>query len=110
MKNIILLIALIFVTGCPSTSQNAPPVGGDPWFWPTYKVYVKGLVCPSCAVGLKKGLMKLSFVENIHINYKTGMTLIYEKQPRDKGGEALDKMRITKAIENSGYNVDRFVK
>jgi hypothetical protein len=54
--------------------------------------------------------MKLSFVENIHINYKTGMTLIYEKQPRDKGGEALDKMRITKAIENSGYNVDRFVK
>ena len=110
MKNIILLIALIFVTGCPSTSQNTPPVGGDPWFWPTYKVYVKGLVCPSCAVGLKKGLMKLSFVKLIHIDYKTGMTLIYEKQQRDKGGEELDKLRIRNAVKDSGYEVDRFVK
>ena len=67
-------------------------------------------MCPSCAVGLKKGLMKLSFVKLIHINYKTGMTLIYEKQQRDKGGEELDKLRIRKAVKDSGYKVDRFVK
>ena len=104
---------VIFITGCPSTSQNVPPVGGiaeTPHMSPTYKVYVKGLVCPSCAVGLKKGLMKLSFVKLIHINYKTGMTLIYEKKQRDKGGKELDKLRITKAIENSGYNVDKFIE
>ena len=77
---------------------------------PTYEVYVKGLVCPSCAVGLKKGLMKLSFVKIVHINYKTGMVLVYEKQQRDKGGEELDKSRITKAVKDSGYEVDRFAK
>ena len=108
-----ILLGMLCVTGCPSTSQNAPPVGGiaeTPHMSPTYKVYVKGLVCPSCAVGLKKGLMKLSFVKLIHINYKTGMTLIYEKQQRDKGGEELDKLRIRNAVKDSGYEVDRFVK
>ena len=75
-----------------------------------YKVYVKGLVCPSCAVGLKKGLMKLPFIKSIHVNYKTGLVLIYEKRQRDKGGEELDKSRITKAVKDSGYEVDRFAK
>ena len=113
MKNILLLITLILVAGCPSTSQNAPPVGGiaeTPHMSPTYKVYVKGLVCPSCAVGLKKGLMKLPFIKSIHVNYKTGLVLIYEKRQRDKGGEELDKSRITKAVKDSGYEVDRFAK
>ena len=77
---------------------------------PTYEVYVKGLVCPSCAVGLKNGLMKLSFVKSVRINYKTGIVLVYEKQQRDKGGEELDKSRITKAVKDSGYEVYRFAK
>ena len=119
MKKILLLIALIFVTGCPSTQQQSRPelhplgpisVTGEIDSMLAYKVYVKGLVCPACAVGLKKFLLRLPFVKTIHVNYKTGLVLIYEKQPRDKGGEALDKMRITKAIEDSGYNVDKFIK
>ena len=107
-----ILLGMLCVTGCPSTQQHSTPspVLPIPVGTPAYKVYVKGLVCPSCAVGLKKGLMKLSFVKLIHINYKTGMTLIYEKQQRDKGGEELDKLRIRKAVEDSGYEVDRFVK
>ena len=54
--------------------------------------------------------MRLSFVRAIHVNYNTGITHIYEKQSRDKGGEALDKLRITKAIESGGYKVDKFIK
>ena len=81
-----------------------------PFGKPTYVVHVRGLVCPSCAVGLKKGLMKLSFVKIVHINYKTGIVLVYEKRQRDKGGEELDKSRITKAVKDSGYEVDRFMK
>ena len=71
---------------------------------------MKGLVCPACAVGLKKYLLKLSFVKTIHVNYKTGLVLIYENQPRDKGGKELDKARITKAIKNSGYDLGKFVE
>jgi len=112
MKKILLLIVAVFVTGCPSTQQQSPPVSilKPALHMPTYKVYVKGLVCPSCAVGLKKGLMKLSFIKSIHVNYKTGLVLIYEKQPRDKSGKELDKSRIIKAVDNSGYKVNRFLK
>ena len=79
---------------------------------PTYEVYVKGLVCPSCAVGLKNGLMKLPFVKSIHVNYKTGLVLIYEIDNRadPKGIKKYDKSRITKAVKDSGYEVDRFAK
>jgi hypothetical protein len=38
------------------------------------------------------------------------MVLVYEKRQRDKGGEELDKSRITKAVKDSGYEVDRFAK
>jgi len=106
-----VLLGMLCITGCPSTNQNAPPVGpvnGE--VAPTYKAYVKGLVCPSCAVGLRSHLLKLPFVKAIHVNYKTGLVLIFEKQPRDKGSEKLDKLRITKVIEDSGYDVDRCVE
>ena len=118
MKKLLLIIA-VFAVGCPSTSsQYSPyekyngveltPLPPIPLGAPAYKVYVKGLVCPACAVGLKKFLLRLSFVKAIHINYKTGLALIYEKQLRDKGGKELDKSRITKAIEDSGYEVSKF--
>ena len=121
MKKILLLIVLIFVTGCPSTQQQSRPelrplgpisVTGEIDSMLAYKVYVKGLVCPSCAVGLKKGLMKLPFIKSIHVNYKTGLVLIYEIHPRidPKGIKKYDKSRITKVVEDSGYEVDRFVK
>ncbi|MAH49781.1 hypothetical protein CMI37_28410 [Candidatus Pacearchaeota archaeon] len=124
MKKILLIIA-IFVMGCPTPHENrirfndhgldltplAPESSWrNPLGEPTYVVRVKGLVCPSCAVGLKKALMRLSFVRAIHVNYNTGITHIYEKRSRDKGGEALDKSRITKAIESGGYKVDKFKK
>ena len=118
-KLVLLITAIAFVTGCPSTQQQSRPelhplgpisVTGEIDSMLAYKVYVKGLVCPACAVGLKKFLLRLPFVKTIHVNYKTGLVLIYEKHQRDKGGVALDKSRITKAVEDSGYEVDRFLK
>ena len=55
--------------------------------------------------------MKLPFVKLIHVNYKTGLVLIYEIHPRidPKGIRRYDKSRITKAVEDSGYNVGKFV-
>ena len=117
----ILLIASIFTTGCPSTQQQSRPelhplgpisLTGEIDSMLAYKVYVKGLVCPACAVGLKKFLLRLPFVKTIHVNYKTGLVLIYEIHPRidSKGIKKYDKSRITKAVEDSGYEVDRFTK
>ena len=78
MKKLLLIVASSLAIGCPSTDSTTHPVSLTPpipvngKIAPTYEVYVKGLVCPSCAIGLKKGLMKLSFVESIHIDYKSG--------------------------------------
>ena len=116
MKKLLLLTALIFIVGCPSTNQHSvgPPSSEsslrNPLGKPTYVVHVKGLVCPACAVGLKKFLTELPFVRSIHVNYNTGITLIYEVHPRDdhKGIRKFDEARITKAIENSGYEVSEF--
>jgi copper chaperone CopZ len=122
IKRTIFLVAFFFavllgtlcITGCPSTQQrpSSASILKPDLHMPTYKVYVKGLVCPSCAVGLKKGLMKLPFIKSIHVNYKTGLVLIYEIDNRidHKGIKRYDKSRITKAVDNSGYKVDRFVK
>ena len=110
----LLSIVVVFIVGCPSTESTIQPLPPIPLIpvngkiAPTYKVYVKGLVCPACAVGLRKYLLKLPFVGSIYVNYKTGLVLIYEKQPRDKGGKELDKLRITKVVEDSGYEVNKF--
>ena len=106
--------------GCPSTEPTdfrplSPiPLSSwrDPLGQPTYVVRVKGLVCPSCAVGLKKALVKLPFVRAIHVNYNTGITSIYEIRSRidHKGIRKFDESRITKAIEGGGYKVDKFIK
>ena len=116
MKKLLLIVASTLAIGCPSTSLHvAPsPTLTTPWVnpsgKPTYVVHVKGLVCPSCAVGLKKGLMKLPFIKSIHVNYNTGVTLIYEIDNRidHKGIRKHDEARITKAIKNSGYEVHKF--
>jgi copper chaperone CopZ len=116
-----VLLGMLCVTGCPSTKRPEPPelrplgpisLTGEIDSMLTYKVYVKGLVCPACAVGLKKFLLRLPFVKAIHVNYKTGLVLIYEIHPRidPKGIKKYDKSRITKAVEDSGYEVDRFTK
>ena len=121
MKKLLLLIVAVFVTGCPSTKHpelpELRPLGpisltGEIDSMLAYKVYVKGLVCPACAVGLKKFLLRLPFVKAIHVNYKTGLVLIYEIHPRidSKRIKKYDKSRITKAVEDSVYEIDRFVK
>ena len=117
MKTLILLIAVVLITGCPSTKSihtNGREASSSSWRnplgKPTYVVYVKGLVCPSCAVGLKKALIKLPFVRSIHVNYNTGVTLIYETHGRidHKGIRKFDESRIRKAIEQGGYKVGEF--
>ena len=116
MKKLLLIAVSTLAIGCPSTNLHVAPPSLSPTSWvnplskPTYVVHVKGLVCPACAVGLKKFLTELPFVRSIHVNYNTGITLIYEVHPRDdhKGIRKFDEARITKASETSGYEVYKF--
>lgn len=112
MRIILVMILAILIIGFPMVGQSINKVSSKEAIIkvPAYKVYVKGLVCPSCAIGLKKALLKVSFIESLKINYKTGMTLIYAKEARDKGSKELDKARIKKAIESGGYEVGKFVE
>ena len=117
MRSILVIpyiILGILIIGSPMVGQSInktnPTIVGECIKDPAYTVYVKGLVCPSCAIGLKKALLKVSFIKSLKINYKTGITLIYAKEARDKGSKELDKVRITKAIESGGYEVGKFIE
>jgi copper chaperone CopZ len=63
-------------------------------------VHVKGLVCPSCAIGIKRHLMKTKKVDTIkfdvHKQY-TYITILKNKK--------LSDAEIKTAIENAGYEL-----
>ena len=67
-------------------------------------VYAKGLCCPSCAIGIRKMLSRLEFVDT------TGENKGVELDPKHQlvtlrliKGAQLDAQRIGKAIDEAGY-------
>ena len=69
-------------------------------------LYVKGLVCPSCAIGIRVKVGKLPFVDVSR--YKRGVDMDIKSQlltiallPDVK----TDKRSINKAVSNAGYDV-----
>lgn len=65
-------------------------------------VHVKGLVCPSCAIGIKRHLIKTKKVNTIkfdvHKQY-TYITVLKNKK--------LSDAEITTALENAGYELGK---
>ena len=62
------------------------------------KIEIKGLACPYCAFGMEKELKKVSGVENVEIELKTGMAYIstpIEQKPT--------KENLEKIITDSGF-------
>ena len=65
-------------------------------------VHVKGLVCPSCAIGIKRHLMKTKKVDTIKFDTKkqyTYITVLKKKKLTDA--------EITTALENAGYELGK---
>ena len=62
------------------------------------RVKIKGLVCPSCAIGIKKHLFKTNKVDTVTFNVDKQLAYIYCN--KDK---YLTDKEITKAIDNAGY-------
>jgi len=70
----------------------------------TVAVYAKGLCCSSCAIGVRKYISKLPFVDRK--KPKSGVALDAKAQLaiiRLKVGEAPDGPSIAKAIRKAGY-------
>ena len=67
-------------------------------------VYVKGLVCPSCAIGVRKNLSKMNgvdkkrFRDGIDMNPETQLVTIALK-----AGAKIDNKDLIERVEDAGY-------
>jgi copper chaperone CopZ len=83
-------------------------------FDPDIEIRVKGLVCSSCGVGVKKGLMKTRLVKLLKIDIKKQVVLVEYfgieihpseiKQIVKKGGYEVSSIRWLKEKEPQRYN------
>ena len=119
-KNVVCLVALIASTGLSVVTVAA--ADGDPDAKQEVRdiavkamlkerknitlLYVKGLVCPSCAIGIRVKVSKLPFVDITR--YKRGVDMDVKSQlltiallPNVK----TDTRNIEKAVSNAGYEV-----
>jgi len=72
MKKIIKLITtLSFLFGIGLTFPVFANV-----FDPDIEIKIKGLVCPSCAIGIKNGLQKTKLVKQIKFNTKKQLCIV----------------------------------
>jgi copper chaperone CopZ len=67
-------------------------------------LYVKGLCCPSCAIGVRSKLSKLKFVDKKR--FKKGIDMDAETQLVTvalKKDQAIDPAQVEKGIDDAGY-------
>lgn len=65
-------------------------------------VNVKGLICPSCAIGIKKHLDKTKKVKSIKLDIEKQQTIITELE-----NKTITDKEIKTAIENAGYEIGK---
>jgi len=74
----------------------------------TVVVYAKGLCCPSCAIGIRKKISKLEFVDRsrfnkgVELDTKTQLVSVAVR----KGSEA-NYDSLAKAVDDAGYDPAR---
>lgn len=68
-------------------------------------LYAKGLCCPSCAIGVRKQVSKLDFVDKgrftkgVELDAKVQLVTVALKE-----GEAPDLAALAKAVDDAGYD------
>jgi copper chaperone CopZ len=65
-------------------------------------VNVNGLICPSCAIGIKKHLAKTKKVDTVKLDVDKQLVFIAELK-----GKTLTDKEIRTAIENAGYEIGK---
>tara|TARA_R100000995_G_C3433484_1_gene99676 strand:- start:57 stop:395 length:339 start_codon:yes stop_codon:yes gene_type:complete len=95
MKKIIKLITtLSFLFGIGLTFPVFANV-----FDPDIEIKIKGLVCPSCAIGIKNGLQKTKLVKQIKFNTKKQLCIV------EYISIEIHPSQIAKIVKDAGYEV-----
>ena len=69
-------------------------------FDPDIEIKVKGLVCPSCAIGIKNGLNKTKLIKTIKFDTKKQIVLV------EYISIEIHPSKIKQIIKNAGYEVN----
>ncbi len=68
-------------------------------------VYVKGLCCPSCSIGVRKKISRLSFVDKGRFNKGVELdTKVQLATVALKEGQSPDSAALAEAVEDAGYD------
>ena len=70
------------------------------------EVKVLGLVCPSCAVGLKKAFKRHPKVLDLKINTKIQLLSLDFKEGKEGAVLYLKNKEVIQMVEKSGYEVE----
>ena len=68
-------------------------------FDPDIEIKIKGLVCPSCAIGVKNGLKKTKLIKQIKFNTKKQLCLV------EYISIEIHPSQIGKIVKDAGYEV-----
>ena len=72
---------------------------------PDVEVEVLGLVCPSCAIGLKNIFKRHRSVKEVTLDTKKGLMLLDFKETKDGKVAWIPNSKIIKMVKKSGYDV-----
>ena len=78
---------------------------GAAFIEPDAEVKVLGLVCPSCAIGLKNSFKRHRSVKEVMLDTKKGLMLLDFKETKDGKVAWIPNPQIIKMVKKSGYNV-----
>ena len=89
--SITVLLAFLFGTYLAYATESV--------FDPDIEIKIKGLVCPSCAIGIKNGLQKTRLVKEIKFNTKKQLCLV------EYVSIEIHPSQIAKIVKDAGYEV-----
>ncbi len=72
---------------------------------PDAEVKVLGLVCPSCAIGLKNAFKKHRSVDNVAIDIKKQIMFLDFSKSKDGKTTWIPNPKIIQMVKDSGYEV-----
>ena len=78
----------------------------DNFFKPDMEVKVLGLVCPSCAIGLKNSFKRHTKVLNLKMNTNIQLLSLDFKESREGAVLYIKNKEVIRMVEKAGYEVE----
>ena len=98
-----VLIVLSFLIGWLLVTNLS---GADKFFKPDMEVKVLGLVCPSCAIGVKNSFKKHPKVLGLKMNTKIQLLSLDFKEGKEGAVLYLKNREVIEMVEKAGYEVE----